>query len=243
MDESKEPILYHEQTKHHFHRYARSRGYMDWKNQPAPFRAFSETERIPLPLLDKDPEAGHLDLYARGDNGENPLTTENIAAFLELSMGLSAWKAIPGNRWALRMNPSSGNLHPTECHLILPGMNPSEAGGVYHYNPLFHALEMRAEVETDIWGAIRDHFRCEGFLVGLSSIFWRESWKYGERAFRYCNHDVGHALAALSFRPIFWDGRYTISTRFPMNRLGQCSDLTKRGGMISKRKSPRPSVL
>jgi nitroreductase len=32
----------------------------------------------------------------------------------------------------------------------------------------------------------------------LSSIFWRESWKYGERAFRYCNHDVGHALAAVS---------------------------------------------
>jgi nitroreductase len=37
-----------------------------------------------------------------------------------------------------------------------------------------------------------------GLLVGLSSIAWREAWKYGERAFRYCNHDVGHAIAALS---------------------------------------------
>ena len=36
------------------------------------------------------------------------------------------------------------------------------------------------------------------FLLALTSIFWRESWKYGERAFRYCNHDVGHALAGLS---------------------------------------------
>ena len=35
------------------------------------------------------------------------------------------------------------------------------------------------------------------FFVGLSSIHWRESWKYGERAFRYCQHDVGHALGAL----------------------------------------------
>jgi nitroreductase len=35
------------------------------------------------------------------------------------------------------------------------------------------------------------------FLVGLSSIFWREAWKYGERAFRYCQHDVGHALGTL----------------------------------------------
>jgi nitroreductase len=35
--------------------------------------------------------------------------------------------------------------------------------------------------------------------VGLTSITWREAWKYGERAFRYCQHDVGHALAALRF--------------------------------------------
>jgi len=37
----------------------------------------------------------------------------------------------------------------------------------------------------------------EGFLVALTSIQWREAWKYGERAFRYCQHDVGHAIAAL----------------------------------------------
>ncbi|MGB6686710.1 MAG: nitroreductase family protein [Terracidiphilus sp.] len=37
------------------------------------------------------------------------------------------------------------------------------------------------------------------FLVGLSSILWREAWKYGERAFRYCQHDVGHALGSMRF--------------------------------------------
>jgi nitroreductase len=31
----------------------------------------------------------------------------------------------------------------------------------------------------------------------LSSVYWREAWKYGERAFRYCQHDVGHAIGAL----------------------------------------------
>jgi nitroreductase len=35
--------------------------------------------------------------------------------------------------------------------------------------------------------------------VILSSVVWREAWKYGERAFRYCQHDVGHALGALRF--------------------------------------------
>jgi nitroreductase len=37
------------------------------------------------------------------------------------------------------------------------------------------------------------------FLVGLSSIHWRETWKYGERAFRYCQHDAGHAIATVRY--------------------------------------------
>ena len=37
-------------------------------------------------------------------------------------------------------------------------------------------------------------FPRQAFLVGLSSIHWREAWKYGERAFRYCQHDAGHAI-------------------------------------------------
>jgi nitroreductase len=39
----------------------------------------------------------------------------------------------------------------------------------------------------------------DAFLLALSSIPWRESWKYGERAFRYCQHDCGHALAAVTY--------------------------------------------
>jgi nitroreductase len=35
--------------------------------------------------------------------------------------------------------------------------------------------------------------------VGLSSIHWREAWKYGERAFRYCQLDMGHAIGALRY--------------------------------------------
>ena len=31
------------------------------------------------------------------------------------------------------------------------------------------------------------------------SIHWREAWKYGERGFRYCQLDIGHALGALRY--------------------------------------------
>jgi nitroreductase len=36
-------------------------------------------------------------------------------------------------------------------------------------------------------------------LVALTGIPWREAWKYGLRAFRYCQHDCGHALTALAY--------------------------------------------
>jgi SagB-type dehydrogenase family enzyme len=193
-----EIISYHEATKHHYDRYARSPGYMDWQNQPNPFRSYVGAPALPLPLLEKDPAAAHRDLYNRKNNLPQPFTIEALAGFLELSLGLSAWKAVSGSQWSLRINPSSGNLHPTEAHLILPPLNSNQSG-VYHYNALGHLLEKRAEVSDELWQRMVSHFGVDGFLIGISSIFWRESWKYGERAFRYCNHDAGHALASVSF--------------------------------------------
>jgi SagB-type dehydrogenase family enzyme len=209
----KDIVRYHEETKHHFHRFAKSSGYMDWQNQPNPFRFYEGTHAIDLPLLKNDPLADALDLYTRSNNSPQAFNLENLAGFVELSLGLSAWKTIGGSRWSLRMNPSSGNLHPTEAHLIVPEID-SVKSGVYHYNPLLHALEPRIEVSREIWNSMIRHFKTEGFLIALSSIFWRESWKYGERAFRYCNHDVGHALAALSFSANLWGWKVT-----PLNAL------------------------
>ncbi|MGD8763645.1 MAG: SagB/ThcOx family dehydrogenase [Desulfobacteraceae bacterium] len=190
-------VRYHEETKHHYDRYAKSLGYMDWENQPNPFRTYQNTTIVPLPLLSNDPPAGHLDLYQRSQKSPQTFSLENVAGFLELSLGLSAWKAAGGSKWALRMNPSSGNLHPTEGYLLMPPMDSIQSG-VYHYNALTHALEKRAGLSARWWQQVESHFGTKGFFIGICSIFWRESWKYGERAFRYCNHDVGHALAALS---------------------------------------------
>jgi len=194
---SQEIIRYHEETKHHYDRYARSSGYMDWDNQPNPFRFYEDTKSFGLPFLKKDPSALFADLYRRDNNSPRGLSIVHIAGFLELSLGLSAWKAAGKSQWSLRINPSSGNLHPTEAHLILPRVEGLD-GGIYHYNPLLHALEQRALIDDTVGEDMASHFGSPGFIIGFSSIFWRESWKYGERAFRYCNHDVGHALAAVS---------------------------------------------
>ncbi len=191
-------IDYHDATKHHFHRQARSLGYMDWANQPNPFRFYKECPTTSLPLAHKDPEGQYIDLYRRDHSQVKDLTLESLAVFLELSMGLSAWKGIDTNQWALRMNPSSGNLHPTEVYLVVPELMGLSAG-LYHYNSFLHALEKRADLSNELAQRIKEAIGEGSFLVALSSIYWREAWKYGERAFRYCNHDVGHALACLSF--------------------------------------------
>ena len=65
--------------------------------------------------------------------------------------------------------------------------------GLYHYQNLHHALERRA------WGASG---KSSSLWLGFSSIHWREAWKYGERAFRYCQLDLGHVLAAVSYAAV-----------------------------------------
>ncbi len=190
-------IYYHERTKHHLDRLAKSLGYLDWANQPEPFRFYEGTKKIELPLLKADPDCPYQSLYTREPCEPKPFNIDTFSKFLELSLGLSAWKAIPGSQWSLRMNPSSGNLHPTESYLIIPeydGLN-----GIYHYNPFLHALEERAVLNKTITTMIKNHFDTDGFLIAFSSIFWREAWKYGERAYRYCQLDIGHAIATITF--------------------------------------------
>ena len=191
-------IRYHVQTKHHFNRYARSLGHLDWANQPDPFRRFDGADLVLLPLLKSDDEPvspSYREIYERGAVATKPVTLAALSRFLEYALGLSAWKKAGDMQWALRNNPSSGNLHPTEGYLLLPQMDSLDLkAGLYHYAPKEHGLERRAAFNAEGVARLLAPFPAQSFLVGLTSIHWRESWKYGERAFRYCNHDVGHAI-------------------------------------------------
>jgi SagB-type dehydrogenase family enzyme len=191
-------LAYHRRTKHHLHHYAASPGYLDWATQPDPFRTFAGAERVDLPLLGDRVDTTYADLYVPGAVPPRPLERNSVAMLFELALGLSAWKQYGGSRWALRCNPSSGNLHPTEGYAILPAMADLKAG-VYHYVSRDHSLERRCVLEGRAAQQLAGSFPSASFLVGLSSIHWREAWKYGERAFRYCQHDAGHAIATVRY--------------------------------------------
>jgi SagB-type dehydrogenase family enzyme len=121
-----------------------------------------------------------------------------VSQFFCDSLALSALKQAGHSSWALRINPSSGNLHPTEGYLICgPMADLCTMPMVCHYAPAEHALERRAEFPLETWQALTKGLPEPVLLVGLTSVHWREAWKYGERAYRYCQHDVGHAIAAV----------------------------------------------
>ncbi|MGZ5008927.1 MAG: SagB/ThcOx family dehydrogenase, partial [Methylobacter sp.] len=191
MNKQTETVLsYHNRTKHSLERYAKGPETIDWEDQPDQFRHFSGCEIIKLPLPGTELDLLFTDL----DNPESipakPLNMTNTGLLLELAFGLSAWKQFGPSRWALRCNPSSGNLHPTEAYLISTGDSFIKPG-VYHYVSHDHHLEQRCRFS--------DNLPDSSLLLGLSSVHWREAWKYGERAFRYCQHDIGHALGALRY--------------------------------------------
>ncbi|AAU90639.1 conserved hypothetical protein [Methylococcus capsulatus str. Bath] len=190
--DSRRIFAYHERTKHRLERYAAGPETLDWSAQPDPFRTFEGTDRIRLPLLADRLDTSYPDLHRPGAVPPRALTLDSVGLLLELSLALSAWKEYGPDRWSLRCNPSSGNLHPTEGYVVCQNLDGLD-DGIYHYLSRDHALECRARATPDTAdGPSR-------LLIGLSSIHWREAWKYGERAFRYCQLDTGHAIGALRY--------------------------------------------
>jgi SagB-type dehydrogenase family enzyme len=229
-------MRYHERTKHHFARFAPGPGRLDWANQPDPFRRFEGAPLTRLPLLTADEEPfspSYEDICMNRAVASAPLDLRALSRLLEYALALSAWKQAGGTRWALRVNPSSGNLHPTEGYVFIRGIEElGESPGLFHYAPREHALERRADCPPALISQIMRNFPPQAFLVGLSSVYWREAWKYGERAFRYCQHDAGHAAGALCIAAatLGWSARLlevsdeTIETLLGLDRRADFED-------------------
>jgi SagB-type dehydrogenase family enzyme len=185
---------YHEFTKHSVQSLRRTQHALDWQNMPDPFRHYEGVPVLDLPADPPSPEIPALELL-QGAIGKT--TVLHGPAFLSellfYSASISASKLVPstGYRYALRVNPSSGNLHPTEFHFVTRGLK-QWPDGLYHYRPSSHMAEQRAVGDFEVTGSAAP------IVFILTSIAWREAWKYRDRAYRYCLHDIGHAWQALA---------------------------------------------
>jgi SagB-type dehydrogenase family enzyme len=187
---------YHESTKHSVESLRRAWHILDWANVPDPFRHYEGAPVLDLPA--DPPGLGITALDVLQGRIGTAVATDGptyLSQLLFYSAAISASKRVPstGDKYALRVNPSSGNLHPTEFHFATRGLK-DWPDGLYHYRPSSHMAEQRARGDfiASLTGVDAP------IVFVLTSIAWREAWKYGERAYRYCLHDVGHAWQALA---------------------------------------------
>jgi len=183
-------LAYHARTKHSLKAYAAGPETLDWDMQPNPFREFEGAPRLALPLAAEGLGVTFAGMVTPGAVPAAVLDLAGVALLLEVSFGLAAWKQYGPDRWGVRCNPSSGNLHPTEAYVIAERV-PGLPDGVHHYVSRDHVLEQRRVAAAGSGGG--------RLWLALSSVHWREAWKYGERAFRYCQLDLGHALGAVRY--------------------------------------------
>lgn len=192
-------LAYHQRSKHSVHHYAPGPASIDWEAQPSPYRNYPGCKLMALPF--QQPSIPYSRLF---DNSlpTTVVTLTAIAQLLEYGLSLSAKKVFGKDSWTVRCNPSSGNLHPTEAYLIC-GELDQLSPGVYHYQSQHHQLAQRATFSTTPLSPGECY-------IALSSVHWREAWKYGERAYRYCQLDVGHAIAALRYSAALLGWQLTI---------------------------------
>lgn len=187
---------YHEATKHSVESLRSAWHVLDWANMPDPFRHYEGVPVLDLPADPPAPEIPALDVLL-GTLGTTPVGDGPtlLSQLLFYSAAISASKRVPstGSKYALRVNPSSGNLHPTEFHFLTRGVK-GWPDGWYHYDPSTHMAEQRGRGNCEMTLASDS----APIVFVLTSIVWREAWKYDERAYRYCLHDIGHAWQALA---------------------------------------------
>ena len=59
----------------------------------------------------------------------------------------------------------------------------------------------------------------------LTSIAWREAWKYGDRAYRYCLHDIGHSWQSLALAAQAMGCETYATGGFPDDKVAQACRL------------------
>ena len=141
---------------------------MQWDTKPPPHKTYPGRAATLLP-----------DDLGGGDDGDLGL----VGRLLFLSAGVVRMLPVPGGALWFRAAGSAGNLAPVEVYLLTGDLDGLDAG-LYHYEPVDHALVRLRDVPPDTPPA----------LV-LTGVPWRTCWKYRERGFRHLWWDAGTMLA------------------------------------------------
>ena len=193
---------YHATTKHSYTSVRTDAHFLDWDNRPMPYKLYPEVSGLALPRDLSLARVPALEAIAAGDapgdGGE--LTLEALTRILFCADGLTRRTRVGGEDYHFRAAPSAGALYPVEIYAAVAETGELDQG-LYHFSPA--DLRLRGLRRGDWRGLIAraaagrpSLLRARAVLV-LSAIFWRSTWKYRARAYRYCFWDAGTMLANL----------------------------------------------
>jgi len=149
--------------------------YLSWEDQPSTYKNYPESyKKVKLDLEDEE------------DN------------FLFHIAGLTAKKSYPSGEYYLRINPSAGALYPNELYMQIRGVEGKE-DGIYHYEVSSSSLTLLQAISSEegLEPYLGFKTAMRGYLFLVSAIYYRSSWKYKNRALRYCLLDAGHLLGSI----------------------------------------------
>jgi SagB-type dehydrogenase family enzyme len=194
---------YHDGTKHSYESIRTNRHYLDWENQPIPFKIYSELEPISIPQHLSSPGITALEAISTSESPTKDQcvpSIQTLAEILYLSAGVTKRRSYPGGEILFRAAACTGALYHIDLYLVcgdLPGLK----AGVYHFGPQDFAVRRLRD------GDYRDALvQASGrepaianapAIIVCASTYWRNAWKYQSRAYRHCYWDTGTILANL----------------------------------------------
>lgn len=123
--------------------------------------------------------------------GHTPIALSDLATVLHCGYG-----SLPQDAPIRRTVPSGGALYPLELYPVVSRVEGLE-NGVYHYDPLRHALEPLDLRDLDDHVAdlhLYEELASAGVLLAVTGVFGRSRFKYGLRGYRFTLLEAGHVL-------------------------------------------------
>jgi SagB-type dehydrogenase family enzyme len=194
---------YHNGTKHSYESIRRNAHYLDWENQPLPFKIYPKLD--PIPLRQNLSSSGMPALTAISAPSASPEqrvnpTSQTLAELLFFSAGITRRRRYPAGEILFRAAACTGGLYHIDLYVVCDELDDLEAG-VYQFSPQdFSLRKLRSgDYRTVLVDASGEelaiaHAPC---VIVSASTFWRNAWKYQSRAYRHCYWDNGTVLANL----------------------------------------------
>ncbi len=193
---------YHNATKHSYASVRNNPHFLDFNNQPIPFKIYPTLPPTPLPAEVRQTGVAALSAISEVVMPETDSVPdlEAIAQLLYLSAGITRHRKYPGGEIYFRAAACTGALYEVELYLVC-GELANLAAGVYHFAAAEFGL--RKLRTGDYRGVLIEATAAEHAIahapltVVCTCTYWRNAWKYQDRTYRHFGWDNGTLLANL----------------------------------------------